>query len=390
MENVSFDYQNLIDQYPQFISSDLQGRYVAFSHIEKLIETARQDFEVVEIGKSTLKTPIHSITVGTGKIKILVWSQMHGNESTTTKAVFDVLNFFRLIINDPLISLLKMKITLKIVPMLNPDGAEAYTRVNANKIDLNRDALNLQELESRILREEFDEFKPNFCFNLHDQRTIFSAGKARFPATISFLTPAMNEDRDILPSREVSMKVIAHIAEDLKELIPNQIGRYDDAYNKNCTGDTFQKQGVPTILFEAGHYPGDYHREKTRKFITAAIISALRTIASGTWKNKNVKDYFNIPENEKLYYDLILRNTTIKNKVSDIAIQFQEQLKNNKIVFVPVVQKLEPSLPFYGHKEIDCKGGEIKTHNNNEISENVIVDKIRLKNELLTINYQNI
>ena len=61
---------------------------------------------------------------------------MHGNESTTTKALFDVLNVFadddskdvKKILND---------CTIAIIPMLNPDGAKAYTRTNANDIDLN-------------------------------------------------------------------------------------------------------------------------------------------------------------------------------------------------------------------------------------------------------------
>jgi hypothetical protein len=46
----------------------------------------------------------------------------------------------------------------------------------------------------------------------------------------------------------------------LQRYIPGQIGRFDDSFNLNC-GDTFQAMGVPTLLFEAGHFEGDYQRK---------------------------------------------------------------------------------------------------------------------------------
>jgi murein tripeptide amidase MpaA len=44
--------------------------------------------------------------------------------------------------------------------MLNPDGADMYTRLNANEVDLNRDSQNLTQPESKVLREIFDLFQP--------------------------------------------------------------------------------------------------------------------------------------------------------------------------------------------------------------------------------------
>ena len=41
------------------------------------------------------------------------------------------------------------EITLKIIPILNPDGAQQYTRKNANEIDLNRDAVERVAKESQ-------------------------------------------------------------------------------------------------------------------------------------------------------------------------------------------------------------------------------------------------
>ena len=116
-----------------------------------------------------------------------------------TKGLFDALSYLA---QQP--SLLK-PFTLKIIPMLNPDGAAAYTRVNANDIDLNRDALYQTQPESRLLVETFHAFKPHYCFNLHDQRTIFGVNNS--PCMLSFLAPAADKDKTVrLLSRHVAAK----------------------------------------------------------------------------------------------------------------------------------------------------------------------------------------
>jgi hypothetical protein len=389
MRNGTTLYSNFIRLYSSFKVLELNGRYITQSHIEEPFKRLSSKFRTTIIGHSKLGVPIKSIFLGSGKIKILAWSQMHGNESTTTKAVFDLLNgFYQYEENDFLKNILD-RCTLQIIPMLNPDGAKAYTRENANKIDLNRDAKKLKEIESQVLRSEFERFQPDFCFNLHDQRTIFSAGDQPFPATLSFLTPAMDQARTINASRIMSMKVIAAIAKDLQEFIPNQIGRYDDAYNDNCTGDSFQSLFVPTILFESGHYKGDYQREKTREFVVNAMFSGLNTIALGAYNDFEFQDYLEIPENKKLFYDVILRQAKLNNEIVDVAIQFKEVLTNNKIEFVPIIEKIAPNLPFCGHKEIDCGKRKISLEGQESISENVLASKITLNSEVLAIYCEN-
>ena len=41
------------------------------------------------IGFSVQNRPIKMLEIGSGPHKILIWSQMHGNESTTTKALLE-------------------------------------------------------------------------------------------------------------------------------------------------------------------------------------------------------------------------------------------------------------------------------------------------------------
>ena len=96
---------------------------------------------------------------------------------------------------------------------------------------------------------------------------IFSAGKTRNSAVLSFLSPSEDEERSITSTRQKAMEVIQVMNRAIQPFLPNQIGRYDDGFNSNCVGDSFQSCGVPTVLFEAGHYPKDYNREETRKYL---------------------------------------------------------------------------------------------------------------------------
>lgn len=383
----TFVNMNLADtflkNYSTLKASEVSGRFLSYLELAPILQKFKTQFVIKEIGTSFLNVPVESVQVGNGPVKILAWSQMHGNETTTTKGVLDVLYYFSNGNNYSEVKQTLEKITLLIIPMLNPDGAARYTRENVNKTDLNRDAIDLKEPESRILRACFENFRPDYCFNLHDQRTIFGTGEK--PATLSFLAPSMDEARIVTPVREKAMQLIVSMKNALEEVIPGHIGRFDDSFNINCTGDYFQSQKVPTILFECGHFPNDYQREKTRELFAYAFIVAVQAIASGAYLQEKVEDYFAIPENEKCFYDIILRNAVIKGQEVDIAIQYKEIIKAGEINFQPEIQTMAPQLTAFGHEEIKCKGGVVKKIDQQELTENDLVEVILLNNEKLLI-----
>ncbi|MBQ4915207.1 peptidase M14 [Maribacter sp. MMG018] len=344
-------------QYSQVKVQDVMGRYVTNSHIIDFLKQLDASFGLETIGSSENGLPIYGLTVGSGKKKIFMWSQMHGNESTTTKAVLDLLNFFQMG-SEEAKTILK-EFTIKIIPILNPDGAQAYTRFNANGVDLNRDAQKRTQKESLVLRKTFNDFRPNFCFNLHDQRTIFNVGNDDKPATVAFLAPAFDYDRNNSPTRKKSMQIIAAMNKTLQNIIPGQVARFDDSFNPNCIGDAFQMKKTPTILFEAGHYQEDYERERTREFIYYALRTAIKTIQEDSLSEYSVEDYMAISENKKLFFDIVLLNASeidkTLNKNECIGVLYKEVLKDNKIAFEPKIEKkgFKPN-SFFGHKMVDC------------------------------------
>ncbi len=323
---------NLTTTYLKNKEENLNGKWIHYKQIEPLLSLYSEfPFTQNKLGLSYNGIPINSIRIGIGKIKILLWSQMHGDESTATKSIFDVLKYFKANYDtDKSLKNLLEKCTLVFVPMLNPDGALAYTRENAQGIDLNRDALSLETNEAKILDHIVTAEKPNFAFNLHDQTSFYNVAGADRVATLSFLAPAEEETRQITPSRIKAMAVISSMFRTLQDYLPNQIGRYNDAYCDNCFGDNIQKGGFPTILIESGHYPNDEGREKTRKFHFIALLSALFAIA--TDKLGNYKTYFDIPLNEKKFYDLRIDNVVYKGVKTLIAIRYTYRIENKQLI----------------------------------------------------------
>lgn len=347
----------------------LSGRYLTNKHIEPILEELKDKFQIATIGHSVLDKPIYSIKVGTGAVKIFMWSQMHGNESTTTKAVFDLLNILKN--DDALAQKLKSTFTFLILPIVNPDGAELYTRENAVKVDLNRDSVNLSQPESKILRAAFEDFRPDYCYNMHDQRTIFGVGDEPKSATVSFLAPSYNEARDVNEVRLKAINVIVAMNETLQQYIPGQVGRFDDSFNINCIGDMFQSLEVPTILFEAGHYPNDYEREITRKYVFFALLSGFDVIHENVIVVNKKMDYFNIPQNKIVFCDMIWKNVKInyenKEKITNFASQYKEVLFDNSVIFQAIISEIGNLDGFYGHVEFDVSGAQFESEGGNKM-----------------------
>ena len=359
------DFEKLFSEFKEV---NLFGRYITLEDIEPLLMKFSSGDNLKIIGHSVLGKPIYKYEFGSGKTRILLWSQMHGNESTTTKALFDFINLLNS--NFEFAKKLLNRFTFCCLPMVNPDGASFYTRENANKIDLNRDSQTLSQPESKLLRETFENFKPHFCYNLHDQRTIFGVGNGvDKPATVSFLAPSYNEERDINVARQKAIEVIVEMNRVLQTYIPNQLGRFDDSFNINCVGDTFQSLNVPTILIEAGHFHNDYIREFSRKYVFIALIVGFKYIYENDIVSNKIEEYLNISHNKICFYDFIYKNIKINydnNKlITNFAIQYKEELIDNHLYFNAYIAYIGDLKGFSGHFEYDAEEALYEAENEN-------------------------
>ncbi|MXO33795.1 peptidase M14 [Apibacter sp. B3889] len=339
------------------IEENFKNRYVNPSELSDFLIKNYKSL-LTEIGRSELDKPIYKLTLGKGPKNILLWTQMHGNETTGTLSCLDLLKFFE---NENNCSHeILSKFTLDIIFMLNPDGAEIWTRRNRLGIDINRDFLAASSIEMQVLKKTASEKKYDLAFNLHDQRTIFGVEGKKEPATLAFLSPSESVDRKVTETRKKSMGLIADIYKEISKLLPNKISRFTDEFYPRSVGDNFQKLGIPTILFEGGHFPKDYYRQKTRRYFTLSLITALYYASVKDEWQKGYELYNEIPNNSLSFFDIIYRNVRIredKKETVDIGIQYVEKITKgeNELSFIAKIEDIGDLSFMYGHEEIDAE-----------------------------------
>ncbi|SFW49911.1 Zinc carboxypeptidase [Sinomicrobium oceani] len=349
--------EELDKAFDTYREKSITQRQFTHADIEPLIRKREGNglFEVSKLGASVEGRAIYQLQSGGGKTKVMLWSQMHGNESTATMALFDIFNFLegRNDGFDDLRNALNEHLTLYFIPMLNPDGAERFRRRNSYDFDLNRDAVRAAAPESVILGEARSRVLPEFGFNLHDQNIYYNVSGTATPATISVLAPAYNREREINAVRKKAMQVIVAMDELLQLYIPGGVGKYDDTFEPRAFGDNFQKWGTSTILIESGGYPDDPEKQYIRKLNFAVILHALESIASGAYEKYDTDDYFRIPDNDSKLTDLLIRNVDVIGRngehfKTDINIRSGEER--------PRITDLGDLSVFYGYKELDASG----------------------------------
>ncbi len=330
-QNATLD-QQLYNQYEQFKEPTITNRRFKHGDIQPLIRKLKNDprFKINVMGQSIEGRDISLVSFGSGKTQVLLWSQMHGDEPTATMALMDIFKFLKEKNRfENFKSFLEKELTLHFIPMLNPDGAEKYQRRNALGVDLNRDALRLQNPESRILKKARDSLNADWGFNLHDQSRYYGAGRNPETASISFLAPAFNYEKDINEVRENAMQLICVMNDVLQKHIPNKIARYSDEFEPRAFGDNITKWGTSTILIESGGLENDREKQYLRKLHFVALLSSFQSIADGSYEMKNQKEYNKIPYNKyNLFSELILRKANFEKNgipyIIDIAFKSDE------------------------------------------------------------------
>jgi hypothetical protein len=356
----------LLTNYHVFKEKRINDRFFKHDLIIDLLKSLNHNFSIEEVGHSTLGRSINLVKWGKGPKKVFLWSQMHGDEATATMALFDLINLLELNgefkeINE----LLNKKCTLYILPMLNPDGAESFTRRNAMEIDINRDFHKQQSPEARILRQLRDRINPEFGFNLHDQSTLWSVADSGNPATISLLAPAYDQQLSINSVREKAMQVISLMNKGIKNDISGHIARFDDEYEPRAFGDNFQAAGTSTILIEAGGFKNDPEKQFIRKIYLKSMLSGLISIANESYKSEELESYFSIPENKKSHFQLILKNCKLQRNgisyLADIGLIAQEKINPNlkSVSYNYLLGDLGDLTGFYAYQELNCESYKI-------------------------------
>ena len=266
--------------------------------------------DVEELGLSTEKRALRLVRFGGGPVRVLLWSQMHGDETTASRALTDLFNYVAST-DDERVRNWRNRLTVLVVPMLNPDGAEAHRRRNVYGIDINRDARHLSTPEARALKTAQERFQPDFGFNLHDQNPRTRVGTAARTAAIALLAPPPDGNATETPGFVRAKQLTAYLANTVAPLVGQHLTRYDDSYNARAFGDGMQSWGVSTVLIETGGWRGEETKNYLRKVNFVALVSALDAIASGAFANASMTSYTTLPQNGRSLSDLLIRGGSV-------------------------------------------------------------------------------
>lgn len=355
--------RELFDSYEEFKLPSITTR--RFSQAEMLGWVKPfQDHGVVStvpLGQSAEGRTIPLLAYGTGKTTVLLWSQMHGDEPTATMALMDILNFFSRSPDHIVTTTIRRNLTLRMIPMINPDGAERFQRRTAQMVDMNRDAQRLETPEARILKEAREAYAPQFGFNLHDQDPRYTVGNTKKVSAIALLAPAFDESRSDNDVRLPAKHLAATFASVVNQFIGGHVSKYDDTFEPRAFGDNIQKWGTSTVLVESGGWAGDREKMFLRKINAVGLLVSLYALANGDYRSTDLSVYEHLPFNTKYLYDVILRNARLRaNETApelrvDIGITIDERRNDEGILeLVAKVVDIGDLSVYAGFEEIDA------------------------------------
>ena len=260
------------------------------------------------IGQSVEGRSIQQLTVGRGPRKVLLWSQMHGDEPSATPSLLDAADYLLAHAQEPPAAAILERLTLVMIPMLNPDGAERYQRRNAQAIDVNRDALNLATPEGVLLKAVRDRHQPELGFNLHDQNRRTTVTGTGTLASIALLAVSGDAQGTVTPGRLRAKRACTAVHAALTPFVPGGISRYDEDWSPRAFGDNITAWGTPVVLIESGGLPPGRPPTDLTRLSFVALLTTLADLAADDLARHDPAVYDGLPRNETgAFADVVLR-----------------------------------------------------------------------------------
>ena len=283
------------------------------TELQRLAELYRGEIQLEEAGRSFEGRPVYLVTLGHGSRTVFLWSQMHGDEPSATPALLDIAHFLLSRADEPEAAAILDGLTLLMIPMLNPDGAEVYERRNLQGIDINRDALNRATPEGQILKRIRDEYEPMLGFNLHDQNRRTSVGDTGVLATNAVLAVAGDKEGTVTPGRLLAKRACTAIVEALAPYVPGGMARYDEDWSPRSFGDNITAWGTPVVLIESGGVPPGRGFEDLTRLNFVAILTVLKGLVRDDLKGYDPQVYTDLLRNENdAWADVVVRDGFIR------------------------------------------------------------------------------
>ena len=103
------------------------------------------------------------------------------------------------------------------------------------------------------------------------------------------------------------------------------------------------------------------------------LIALFDLDAASQNNSVDYKEYFNIPENQKIYKDVVLYNVRVvgEDTLQTISFQYKEIIHDQNIVFELYLDAIEVDKDVFGHQYFDLQGGKALVNSH----QNIVIDK---------------
>ena len=344
----NFDLQKCYDEFPDYIVTPVNLMEVKHNFVvEKMnyIQSLDNKIQMEKVGKSVAGRSINMFSFGKGKIKVLLWSQMHGDEATATAGLLSVFHYLAKNADKEFVKDIYKNLSIHAIVMLNPDGSEMYQRRNSQGIDINRDAQHLATPEGQTLKRMHEQIRPDYAFNLHDMRGKETVGETGEILTKALMAPPYNKENEDSETRIRAKKLVVVIKNALDKFIEGHVARYKADYMPRAFGDSFQHWGVSTVLIESG-IPNSPESHHLTRLSFVSLLAAFDAISEGYVEDVDPKEYEQIPLEGIQLFDLIIENALIYNGTQqepfrgDLGVNVSREWENNATVFTGTIEDI--------------------------------------------------
>lgn len=145
------------------------NKTISYADMERLLQKAAKPglIDVETIGKSSAGRNLYLVHINRrpheSQTRVFLYAQQHGNEVSGKDAL---LGLIAQVAMDP--QHIPLEVDLWLLPMFNPDGAEADQRENGAGADLNRDHQRLAQPETRAFYAAVQRIMPHLAIDMHE------------------------------------------------------------------------------------------------------------------------------------------------------------------------------------------------------------------------------
>ncbi|MEU3177458.1 M14 family zinc carboxypeptidase [Streptomyces albidoflavus] len=230
------------------------------AELRTLAKRHPRTLDVETIGRSVDGRPLYTATAGTGPRKLLILTQMHGDEPLGTEAALRMLK--KVAGPGRAARELREEVTIKVVPRVNPDGWERYhdpdfregvdPRLNSRKVDLNRMFGPAPEYDIALAPEAaavhgvVDGFAPDLVLDYHHQVTYATPDGRMVTMSVLWSTHP-----DVAPEVAADGKRAAAVVGDALADDPrSNVTLYPRSDTASTARNGLGLDGYPTLLLE--------------------------------------------------------------------------------------------------------------------------------------------